>query len=84
MPRKAEEPLARKKISLFEGDFEKLGDILQAKGVTPSVFIRHLVRRKLRQLESVLNDVSQPTEEIEINDLIAASRLDTASNESTG
>lgn len=81
MPRKAEEPLDRKKISLFEGDFERLADLLAAKNIPPSVFIRHLVRRKLRQLEAILNEVSRPTGDLDLDDIIKSASDDAAASD---
>jgi hypothetical protein len=75
MARKAEEPIEKKKIGLFEGDFERLAEILAPKKVTPSVFIRHLVRRKLRQLEAALGEIARPVE-VELDDIITRAKLD--------
>ena len=75
MARKAEEPIEKKKIALFVGDFERLAEILATKNVPPSVFIRHLVRRKLRQLEAALGEISKPVE-TDLNDIISRARLD--------
>lgn len=74
--RKAEEPIEKKKIALFVGDFERLAEILATKNVPPSVFIRHLVRRKLRQLEAALGEISKPVE-TDLNDIISRARLET-------
>lgn len=80
MGRKSEEPIEKKKLALFVGDFERLGEILAPRNVTPSVFIRHLVRRKLRQLEAVMDAVSRPTGDIDLDDIIQSASTDPAAD----
>lgn len=44
--RRSEEPLERRDVQLFKGDWETLREILP-KGLTPTEFIRRLVRRTI-------------------------------------
>lgn len=53
MSRKLKRPLdaTPHEIRFFEGDWDRLREILAAKKVTPTEFIREMVYRKLRQIE---------------------------------
>lgn len=66
MPKKSREPLDPKgrEIRFYSGDWERLTDILAAKKITPSEFIREMVKRKIRQVESVVP--REMVEEIEV------------------
>lgn len=54
MPRKSETPLdpRGREVQLYRGDWDRLKDILAPKGISPSAYIRELVRLKLRKIES--------------------------------
>lgn len=52
MGRKAEEPLEKKDVSLFIGDWDRLAAVLAPRRISPTVFIRKLVRRTLTQIEA--------------------------------
>lgn len=56
MPRKAREPLdpRGREIRFYDGDWERLTDILAPKKITPSEFIREMVARKIRAVEDAL------------------------------
>lgn len=69
MGRRAEEPLEKKDIILFKGDWEALRNILAPRKVTPTVFIRALVRKKLREIEAKTNMVAKPGPELKDDDL---------------
>lgn len=63
MPRRAEEPLELKKgIRLFQGDWERLGSLLSYSHISPALFIRHLVRNKILELEAAKAAVARPVE----------------------
>lgn len=57
------EPLSHHHILLYEGDFDRLGDIYHTK--KPTVVIRDLVRKHIMLVESKLeeaNRVRQPVD----------------------
>ena len=81
MGRRAEEPLEKKDIILFKGDWEALRVILAPRKITPTVFIRALVRKKLREIEAKTNLLAQPgpelkDDDLELGDLAAAQSVD--------
>lgn len=53
MSRKLKRPLdpIGREIRFFEGDWERLREILAPRKVTPSEFIREMVYRKIRQID---------------------------------
>lgn len=65
MPRKARLPLdpVARRLFFFAGDWERLTEILAARRLTPSEFLREYVHRKLRQIESL----PKREEEIEVD-----------------
>jgi hypothetical protein len=69
MGRKAEEPLEKKDVILFLGDWERLATILAPRKVKPTVFIRRLVRRTIESIEARAALMAQPTPEISLDDL---------------
>lgn len=69
MGRRAEEPLEKKDIILFKGDWAELEAILAPRKVKPTVFIRHLVRKKILEIKERTNSVSRPTPELTDDDL---------------
>jgi len=72
MGRRAEEPLdKRKNLTLFQGDWERLEELLNPIGIPTGVFLRQLVRKKILQLEAAKNDVARPTGDINVDTLIA-------------
>lgn len=69
MARKAAEPLEKKDIILFQGDWDELAAILAPFKIKPTVFIRQLVRKKLAQIKSAAAERAQPTPELTDDDL---------------
>lgn len=55
MPKKSKRPLdpIGREIRFFVGDWDRLTEILAARRITPSEFLREYVHRKLRQIESL-------------------------------
>jgi hypothetical protein len=71
MPRRAEEPLdKRKNLTLFQGDWERLDELLKPTGVATGTFLRLLVRKKIVQLEAAANAAAGPTEPIDPSFLV--------------
>lgn len=68
MSRKLKRPLdpAGREIRFFEGDWERLREILAPKKVTPSEFIREMVYRKIRQIDEKAQLSFQDLEEAEV------------------
>lgn len=62
MARKEDEPLERKKINLYQGDWERLSEILTTKRISPTFFIRRLVRRTLLSIEARAEAQAKPLE----------------------
>lgn len=63
MTKRAEEPLERRDVQLFKGDWEILGEIVRPLGLTPTEFIRKLVRKTIIQVKTKapkrqLNDIT--------------------------
>jgi hypothetical protein len=52
MARRSEEPLEKKLILLFRGDWKALEELL-AKRMTPTEFIRRIVRKTIQKAHSV-------------------------------
>lgn len=57
MPAKSEIPLDKRgrEIRFYQGDWERLADILVARGATPSQLIREFVHRTVRRLDTEIN-----------------------------
>jgi len=81
MPRRESEALERHDIVLYKGDWEDLRVLLASTRVTPTAFIRALVRRTIRRIEATKAGMERPVEEdiddrlvnnIEHGDTIAA------------
>lgn len=70
MVQKSEIPLEMKKLYLFKGDWDRLSEIIAPARLKPSRFIRHLIRKKIIELESALAEAPQATAgEIDLEDL---------------
>ena len=69
MGRRADEPLEKKDIILFKGDWDKLVAILGPRKVKPTVFIRALVRNKIREIEARADLQAKPVPELKDDDL---------------
>lgn len=63
MGRKSEEPLEKKDVILFKGDWARLEEILRPRKIKPTVFIRKLVRQKLQEIEARLDLTSSTAKE---------------------
>lgn len=63
MGKRAEEPLEKKDLNLFAGDWEELEAILKPRKVSVSVFIRKLIRQKILQIKSRAADTYRPVPE---------------------
>lgn len=65
MPRKSSRPLdpIGREIRFYAGDWDRLTELLAARKLTPSYFLREFVHRKLRQIDSLPTQ----TEEIEVD-----------------
>jgi hypothetical protein len=72
MGRKSNEALEENKIRLFKGDFHRLSSILAPRRVPTNVFIRHLVRKAITQIEARVNETARPVE-IDADDIIRQS-----------
>jgi hypothetical protein len=69
MGRKAEEPLEKKDVILFLGDWDRLATILAPRKVKPTVFIRRLVRRTIESIEARAALMAHSTPDISSDDL---------------
>lgn len=85
MPRRASEPLEKKDIILFKGDWEELATILAPHKIKPTVYIRMLVRKNLNRIRSAAAEAAQPIPELtddDIRDLdLTAESSDTGESE---
>jgi hypothetical protein len=79
--RKSAEPLEKKDVILFAGDWDELAALLAPFKIKPTVFIRQLVRKKLAQIKSAAAEQARPTPELQDDDLdftgLAAESSDT-------
>ena len=62
MGRKEDEPLEKKKVNLYQGDWDRLSEILAARKISPTFFIRRLVRRTLLSIQARSLEVAQNVE----------------------
>lgn len=69
MGRRADEPLEKKDIILFKGDWDELTAILAPRKVKPTVFIRALVRQKLNEIKARADIHSKPVAEVDLDKL---------------
>ncbi len=69
MGRRADEPLEKRDMILFKGDWDKLVAFLSPRKVKPTVFIRHLVRNKIREIEARTDLQSKPVAELKDDDI---------------
>ena len=69
MGRRAEEPLEKKDVILFQGDWDRLREILASAKITPTQFIRALVRKKIREIEARVNDIAKTGPEVSHDEL---------------
>lgn len=65
MPRRETEKLERRDIVLYKGDWEDLRILLASTRVTPTAFIRALVRRTIRRIEAAKAGAERPVEDID-------------------
>jgi hypothetical protein len=68
MGKRAEEPLEKKDLNLFAGDWEELESILKPKKISVSVYIRKLIRRNIQQIKSKAADTYRPVPETDEDD----------------
>lgn len=66
MGRRAGEKLERKDVVLYDGDFDRLRELLAATHVTPTEFIRRLVRRTILRIEAARAGAERPVEDIDV------------------
>ena len=78
MARRARSPLETKgrEIRFFTGDWDRLAEILAPLKVTPSEYIRELVRKKIKGIEERVNQKTMETADVELGD----DQLDTISS----
>jgi len=69
MGRRESEPLEKKDIILFHGDWDRLAAILAPVRIKPTVFIRHLVRKKILEIEAKAGLEAKPVAELTDDDL---------------
>jgi len=69
MPRRASEPLEKKDIILFRGDWDELAAILAPLKIKPTVYIRALVRKNLIRIRAAAAEKARPTPELSDADL---------------
>lgn len=65
MPRRETEKLERRDIMLYAGDWEELRLLLAATRVTPTAFVRALVRRTIRRIQAAKAGEERPVEDID-------------------
>ena len=69
MARKSDEPLEKRDVILFKGDWEELVSYLAPLKVRPTVFIRMLVRKKILEIRERANAQARPTPELSDDDI---------------
>lgn len=74
MGKKNRAELEKKDIILYKGDWADLAAILKPRRITPTVFIRELVHRKLLQIKSATQDTHNT---LELPDVLADTDLTT-------
>lgn len=62
MAKRERAKLKRQELNLFDGDFERLQDLLAPKKIAPGRFIRELVRRQIRIIEDKISLTHKPAE----------------------
>lgn len=82
MGRKASRPLEKKDIILYEGDWDRLAEILGPTKIKPTVFIRELVRKTIARIEAKAAETHRPVTEIKDDDLGDIATLASATDES--
>lgn len=66
MARRSSERLIRRDMVLYEGDWERLQGLLGSTRVTPTEFIRRLVRKTILRIESARAGTERPVEDIDV------------------
>lgn len=59
------EPLERRDMILYRGDWEELQELLAGTRIKPTTFIRMLVRRTIRRIQAAKAGVERPVEGID-------------------
>lgn len=75
MAKRSREPLelGRREIRFFQGDWERLSEILSPFRIANATFIRELLRKQLRQIEEHVNASARPVmEPINVGALISS------------
>lgn len=78
MARKSPEPLEKKKVTFYAGDWDELASILAPHKIKPTVFVRQLLRKKLAYIRAAAAEKARPLPEIadadiDLDDLAAES-----------
>ena len=78
MARKSPEPLEKKKVTFYAGDWDELASFLAPYKIKPTVFVRQLLRKKLSYIKAAAAEKARPLPElsdddINFNDLAAES-----------
>jgi hypothetical protein len=71
MGRRSGEKLVRRDMVLYDGDWERLQLLLATTRVSPTEFIRRLVRKTILRIESARAGLEQPVEDIDVRTIDA-------------